>query len=191
MFIAIVGPSGAGKDTLLDMARAELSGDARFRFVQRSITRPADAGGEAHRAVTPEVFHAEKLAGRYALWWEAHGLYYGIPDDVIADVAAGRVVIASLSRTVIPEARRRMPTRVVEITASDEVRASRLAARGRESAAGVTERVARKVTMPSGSGRTVIVNDRTREEGAQALLAILVEQAAMRQDGVPKEGAMP
>ena len=98
MLVAVVGPSGAGKDTLLAGARARLAGDARFRFVRRGITRPADPGGEDHDPLTQTAFARLRDAGGFALWWEAHGLLYGIPRDIEADLAAGRVVVANLSR---------------------------------------------------------------------------------------------
>src|SRR5271165_1721482 len=97
MLVLVVGPSGAGKDTLLDAAQAALAGDPRFRFVRRVITRPAEAGGEAHEAVS----EAEFTARAFALAWQAHGLRYGIPDDIAVDLAAGRVVVANVSRGVI------------------------------------------------------------------------------------------
>ena len=97
MLICVVGPSGAGKDTLLDAARQALADDRRFRFVRRVITRPADAGGEAHEAVT----EAEFAARDFALQWQAHGLSYGIPAAAINDVA---VAVANVSRTVIADA---------------------------------------------------------------------------------------
>ena len=87
MLILVVGPSGAGKDTLMDGARTRLATDPRYRFVQRDITRPREAGGEAHNPVTPAEFAARRAAGHYALAWDAHGLGYGIPADIADDLA--------------------------------------------------------------------------------------------------------
>src|SRR5258708_1339198 len=126
MLVLVVGPSGAGKDTLLEAARRALADDPRFRFVRRVITRPADAGGEAHEAVTEEEFARRA----FALQWQAHGLHYGIPAETI--VGGPVVVVANVSRTVVADAARRFPTRVIEVTAPVEVLAARLAARARE-----------------------------------------------------------
>jgi|HubBroStandDraft_1064217.scaffolds.fasta_scaffold651098_1 ribose 1,5-bisphosphokinase len=169
MLVLVVGPSGAGKDTLLDAARAALAGDPRFRFVRRVITRPADAGGEAHEAVTEATFATRA----FALAWQAHGLRYGIPDDIAADLAAGRVVVANVSRSVIAEAAARFPVQVIEITASPEVLATRLAMRGRESAANVTARLARTVALPDGVPVETVMNDATVEAGTARFLAAL------------------
>lgn len=110
MLICVVGPSGAGKDTLLDAARQALTDDHRFRFVRRVITRPAEAGGEAHEAATETEFAQRD----FALKWQAHGLSYGIPAAAINDVA---IAVASVSRTVIADAAERFPVRVIEVTA--------------------------------------------------------------------------
>ncbi len=110
MLVLVVGPSGAGKDTLLDAARRALAGDPRFHFVRRVITRPADAGGEVHEAVTEEEFAARD----FALQWQAHGLRYGIPADAIE---AGVVSVDNVSRTIIADAARRFRVRVIEVTA--------------------------------------------------------------------------
>nr|WP_305879985.1 phosphonate metabolism protein/1,5-bisphosphokinase (PRPP-forming) PhnN [Siccirubricoccus soli] len=171
--VGVVGPSGAGKDTLMAGARAALAGDPRFRFVRRCITRPAEAGGEAHEALTEAAFAARQVAGGFALSWRAHGLHYGIPADIAADLAAGRVVVANLSRTVLEAAAARLPLLVLEITAPPEVLAARLAARGRESAADIAARLAREAPLPPGLRVTRVVNDGPAEAGIAAVLAAL------------------
>ena len=176
MLVAVVGPSGAGKDTLMGLARARLVGDARFRFVQRAITRPAEAGGEAHRALDVAGFKAEREAGGFALWWSAHGLLYGIPRDIEADMAAGRVVVANLSRGALAEASR-YPLRVLVITAPAAVLAPRLAARGRESAEDIAARLAREAALPPGLDVATVMNDATPEEGAARVVATLTRAA--------------
>ena len=169
MLIGVVGPSGAGKDTLLAGARAALAGDRRFRFVQRAITRPAGAGGEDHRPLDRAGFEAERIAGRFALWWEAHGLLYGIPTDI--DPA--QVTIANLSRTVLAEADHRFPLLVLEITASPDLLAARLAARGRETPVEVAERLARQKPLPRGLRVVQVMNDGPVEQGIARVLAAL------------------
>jgi phosphonate metabolism protein PhnN/1,5-bisphosphokinase (PRPP-forming) len=173
MLIAVVGPSGAGKDTLMAGARAALAQDARFRFVRRAITRPAEAGGEDHEALSEADFAARRAAGGFALSWEAHGLHYGIPRDIEEDIAARRVVIANLSRAVLPEAGARYRLRVLNITAPMEVLAARLAARGRESPADIAARLARDVVLPDGLDVESVMNDADVAEGVARVLAAL------------------
>jgi phosphonate metabolism protein PhnN/1,5-bisphosphokinase (PRPP-forming) len=178
MLVLVVGPSGAGKDTLLDAARRALADDARFRFVRREITRPASAGGEQHLALDSSAFAARRDAGAYALHWGAHGLGYGIAADIDGDLAAGRVVIASVSRTVIAGAAERFPVRVLEITAPASVLAERLRERARESEADIALRLARTVSLPAAIETIVIMNDGTPEQGAARLVAALRAAAA-------------
>ncbi len=173
MLIAVVGPSGAGKDTLMTGARAALQDDARFRFVQRTITRPAEAGGEDHRALTPEAFLAEREAGGFALAWEAHGFFYGIPRDIEADMAAGRVMIANLSRGVLAEAALRYRLRVLVVTAPLAILAERLAARGRETAADIAARLAREAALPAGLDIATVQNDAGLAEGVARVLFVI------------------
>ncbi len=178
MLVGVVGPSGAGKDTLMGLAREALVGDARFRFVTRAITRAAEAGGEAHRAMDEAAFAAERDAGGFALWWRAHGLFYGIPRDIEADLAAGRVVVANLSRGVLAEAAAAYRLRVLVVTAPPGVLAARLAARGRETAQDIAARLAREALLPEGLDIATVMNDATREEGAARVVAELNRAAA-------------
>lgn len=170
----IVGPSGAGKDTLIDGARAALAGDRRFVFARRVISRPVDAGGEAHEPVVREEFDRRARSGEFLLHWTAHGLGYGLPVALDRDLAEGRNVVANVSRTVIADAAARcVPTRVIVITASPEARARRLAARGREDSSGVASRLARVAEVPAGVASDTVVNDGTAPEGIARLVSIL------------------
>jgi ribose 1,5-bisphosphokinase len=173
MLVLVVGPSGSGKDTLLQAARQALADDPRYRFVRRVITRPADAGGEAHEAVTEEEF----ARGDFALQWRAHGLRYGIPSAVTDDIGRGFVVVANVSRTVIADAARRFPTRVIAVTAPAAMLAARLAARARETPPELALRVSRSVAMPEHVAVEIVPNDASPEEGASRFLAALSRAA--------------
>ena len=178
MLVAVVGPSGAGKDTLLAGARARLGpGDRRFRFVRRAITRPAEAGGEDHDPLGRDGFLRLRDAGGFALWWEAHGLLYGVPRDIEADFAAGRCVVANLSRGVLAEAHRLYPLLVLEVTAPAAVLAARLAARGREDAETIAARLAREAPLPDGLRVRRVVNDGAVERAIAEVARVLVEAA--------------
>ncbi|WP_426955006.1 phosphonate metabolism protein/1,5-bisphosphokinase (PRPP-forming) PhnN [Muricoccus radiodurans] len=180
--VAVVGPSGVGKDTLMDAARAALEGDGRFVFIRRAITRPAEAGGEDHLPLSREAFEARRDAGGFALWWEAHGLLYGLPREAVeAAIAADRVAVANLSRHALAEAAARYPLRVLSITAPVALRAARLAARGRESAEDVAQRLAREAPLPPGLDIETVVNDGSVEEGAARVLAALRRAAQPRE----------
>jgi len=168
MLVAVVGPSGAGKDTVLDGLRAALAAEPRFVFIRRAVTRPAAAGGEAHEALTP----AEFARRDFALQWRAHGLDYGIP-DIRPALAAGQVVLANLSRRVLAEAAARYPLAVLEITAPPAILAARLAARGRESAADIEARLARDAPLPPGLRLLRVINDTTPEAAIAQAAALL------------------
>ncbi|MBO1074507.1 phosphonate metabolism protein/1,5-bisphosphokinase (PRPP-forming) PhnN [Roseomonas marmotae] len=175
--VTVVGPSGAGKDTLLGAARAELKGDSRFVFARRAITRPAEsshhAGTEDHLPMSEAEFAAARDRGVFALHWQAHGLRYGVPRGIEADLDAGRVVIANLSRAVLAEAHARYRLRVILVTAPPAVLAQRLSGRGRETAEEIIERLSRSAELPPGLDVVRITNDSTPEEGAARLLQVL------------------
>ena len=171
----VVGPSGAGKDTLLDAARERLRGDSRFFFAIRDITRPADAEGEDHRPVTEEEFQARSAAGEYLLEWSAHGLRYGIPAAAADALHNGQHVIANVSRSVLSQARlEHQPVRIVSVEVPAGILRQRLAARGREQAADIEQRLARAAAFTvSGPDVITIRNDSTVEQAVAQFLAAL------------------
>ena len=164
--VLIVGPSGAGKDTLLNLARTHFAAREDVVFQRRVITRPADTT-EDHEPVTEAEFEGRD----FALSWRAHGLCYGIPLDLEARLAAGTTVITNVSRTIIAGARLRFRTFVIEITASPDVLAARLAGRGRETSTDIAARIARNVTPIRPD--SVIVNDGTPAEAGKQLISVL------------------
>lgn len=174
-WVAVAGPSGAGKDTLLDAVRGDLAGDTRFHFARRSITRGATPGGEAHEPLSPEAFEAALAGSAFILHWRAHGLGYGIRH---AEAPRDRIVVLSLSRAILDEAARLRPLQVIEVTAPPALLAERLARRGREDAASIAARLAREMPLPEGLDITRVVNDGPVAQGAARLRAALEGVAA-------------
>lgn len=175
--VLVVGPSGAGKDSVLAAARARLPAGAPVRFQRRVITRPADAGGEDHEAIDEAGFADRVERGGFALHWAAHGLRYGLPASLEADLTAGLTVVANASRGVLGQARAKYPgLTVLHVTAPDAVLAARLAERGRERADQIEARLARAgYAAPSGPDVVEIVNDGALDAAAARVAALLLD----------------
>ena len=170
----VVGPSGAGKDTLLRQAQEALRHDPDIVFVRRIVTRPSSAA-EDHHSLSPEDFGVAERQGAFALTWNAHGLSYAIPLSVETDMAAGRRVVCNVSREVVAEARARYPRAVVVlVTAPEEVLRARLIARGRPSDIDVAARLSRASLFASTLYPDhVIVNVGSIDRAAAALAALI------------------
>jgi len=170
--ILVVGPSGVGKDSILAGAAERLQDEPRVIFARRLITRTAAAGGEDHLAVSPAEFARRRAAGELILDWSAHGLDYGLPDELAAMLEAGRSVVANVSRGVVADARKRLaPTLLVAITASPETLAARLAERGRETADDIGSRL-RRAGAPVAAD-VVIDNDGPLDTAIDRFVALL------------------
>jgi len=171
LFMFVVGPSGAGKDSLIDGARAVLDPN-HYCFARRTITRPAEAVGEDHEACSTEEFNARVAAGQFLASWHAHGLSYGLPVSLLDNIFAGQHVIANGSRNLVAELAAKIPSFVlIEITASAGILAQRLAARGRESQEDIAKRLNRHVTpYPEGVTVVKVLNDQTLELGIARFL---------------------
>ncbi|PDT78916.1 phosphonate metabolism protein/1,5-bisphosphokinase (PRPP-forming) PhnN [Bradyrhizobium sp. C9] len=171
--ILVVGPSGAGKDTLLGLAKAACADDCDIVFARRLITRQASAS-EDNEEVSAETFQRAVGAGDYAMHWEAHGHRYALSRAINDEIRAGRTVIANVSRTVIAAARRNYANAVVvSITAPPDVLAARLAARARSSDGLLAQRLARTVDESASTPDFTIVNSGTAEYHARQLVRII------------------
>jgi len=168
----VVGPSGAGKDTLLRHARPALEETGNFVFAQRAITRPVADAREDHEPVTADAFAERAGRGEFMLTWKVYGTEYGIPARYSDLLAAGRHIVASVSRTVVARAIDNFaPARVIQITAPREVLRKRL--QGRPDPASAAARLARAVVLPDGVPVTHLLNVGDPEAAAARLVKIL------------------
>lgn len=171
-FIAVVGPSGVGKDSVMEALAAA---DPRIVLARRVITRPSALGGETFEGITEEEFHVRSAAEEFALSWAAHGLHYGIPATVESQLQDGRDILANLSRSVLTRAMERFARlEVINLTANHDILAARLAARGRETAQQIEHRLERAATpVPNGITAFTIDNSGPLTQTVQAILARL------------------
>jgi ribose 1,5-bisphosphokinase len=172
--VVVVGPSGAGKDTLIGLARAQSAGDPRIVFPRRIVTRPASAA-EDHDSVTPFEFDAAIGQGAYAFWWEAHGLKYALSAAIDTELRGGKTVVCNVSRAVVSGLRERYAhVTVVLVTAPKEVLLVRLAARGRESGGAVAGRLDRAAAAIDDLAPDIVIeNIGAPHDGASRLAAVL------------------
>src|SRR5258705_9442884 len=125
--VVVVGPSGAGKDTLLGLAKAACADDRNIVFPRRVITREASAS-EENEEVSLGTFQEALTRGEYAMHWEAHGHCYALLRAIDDEIRAGRTIVANVLRTVIGAMRRTCAEVVVVlITAPPNVLVERIA----------------------------------------------------------------
>lgn len=141
--IWLTGPSGSGKDSLLNALRE--APPAQLVIAHRYITRPADAGGENHVALSEAEFRRREAMGLFAISWQAHGLHYGLGEEIDHWLARGLNVLVNGSRLHLPIVQQHYGDQVLPLVlqVSPEVLEARLRQRGRESEADISKRLAR------------------------------------------------
>lgn len=171
--VLVVGPSGAGKDTLLRLAQVACSDDPEIVFPRRFVTRESSPA-EDNIAVSPDEFRRACEHGDFAVHWEAHGHSYALPLEINDDIRAGRAVVANVSRTVIAALRHAYANVVVvAITAPPDVLAQRLAARARHSDGNIAERLSRSVDDASAQADVTILNAGSAEYHSRQLVRVI------------------
>ncbi|MEY1556864.1 phosphonate metabolism protein/1,5-bisphosphokinase (PRPP-forming) PhnN [Yoonia sp. R2331] len=170
--IAVVGPSGVGKDSVMEgLATA----DPSLHLVRRTITRAPALGGEDYDAVSIAEFEAMAARGHFAVHWGAHDLQYGIPASIETVLARGQDCLANFSRSALQAGDAAFSHFcVLNITAGPETLVSRLKARGRESEEQIAKRFAQATKpLPNGLDVMTISNDGALEETVASALSLL------------------
>ncbi|MFK4719855.1 ribose 1,5-bisphosphokinase [Bradyrhizobium niftali] len=171
--VLVVGPSGAGKDTLLGLAQAACTDDQNVVFPRRVVTRESSAA-EDNIAMSPDEFRRGIDHGDFAVHWEAHGHSYALPLDINDDIRAGRAVVVNVSRTVIAALRQAYANVVVvAITAPPDVLAQRLAARARHSDGNIADRLSRSVEDVSAQADVTILNAGSADYHGRQLVRVI------------------
>lgn len=83
LLFIVSGPSGAGKDTLVDALRARMP---RLRYSVSATTReprPGEREGEHYFFLSREEFQKRRDAGGYLEWREYNDNLYGTPRDFV------------------------------------------------------------------------------------------------------------
>jgi ribose 1,5-bisphosphokinase len=171
--VLVVGPSGAGKDTLLALAQAACGDDRDIVFARRVVTREATSS-EDNEQISLEDFRLALARGDFAEHWEAHGHCYALPRAIVDDIRAERTVVANVSRTVVEAMRRAYAdVTVVAITAPSDILAERLAMRGRSSDGAIADRLRRAVGGSAAAPDITINNVGSAEYHARELGQII------------------
>ncbi len=144
--VLVVGPSGAGKDSVINGAKLHFAANPRIIFPRRVVTRKSIATAEDHDTLTELEFSTAVSNGEFSIWWKAHDNSYGIPHSIEGDIRSGCTVVFNCSRDVIAEAATKfLKVTIVEITAPRDVLVERIISRGRENREQAVQRVSRLV----------------------------------------------
>jgi len=172
-FVLIVGPSGAGKDTLIAGARTACAEAANVAFPRRVVTR-AISDAEDHDSLDVADFDRAVKDGKFAFWWEAHGHKYGVLNSVDVAIRAGSVVVTNVSRAIVSAVRQRYAhVETVLVTAPPDVLTSRLARRLRQTDGSLTERVKRNDLFVDFRADHVIETTGTPDIALRRLLEVI------------------
>jgi ribose 1,5-bisphosphokinase len=176
--VLVVGPSGAGKDTLINGAKLECAGDSAVVFPRRAITRPPSAF-EDHDTMERAAFDQAAAARAFAFSWDAHGNRYGIPASIEDDIRRGRTVVCNVSRSIVDVARRRYALiAVVLVTAPQQILEARLASRARESDGSLARRTLRPGEIDDLFGPELVIRNVGPPEAGVRLLLDLIRPSA-------------
>jgi guanylate kinase len=181
LLVVVSGPSGVGKDTMLDRL-AELDHDLPVDFVVTATTRPPRPGernGVNHHFLDRSSFERMIERGELLEYASVYGNYYGVPKSQVRDaLARGRHVLlrvdvqgAERLRSVTPEA-----VFVFVLPPSIKTLETRLRARGKDSPDSIRTRLAAaraEMEQASRFDYRIVNGDGSLDESVHELIEII------------------
>ena len=184
--IFVIGPSGAGKDSLLNSLRQDVAAmtdtitPPPLYFAKRTITRNHEQSNEDHEGVDASNFESLVKSDAFAMHWFANGLYYGIRHQELAPMSEGTWVMVNGSRAYLEEAKQCFPgLTVLFITAPVEVLRERLLSRGRENAQAIEARLHRLQDVGLEPQDLCVSNDGSLEDSVVTLKKLLQQRTGI------------
>ena len=167
--IAVVGPSGSGKGTLI----SELKKTTKAHFPRRYITRQQFPNDENYIPVSQDEFLHLLKNNQLAFHWSAHGLNYGIPIAINQFRLDGTDIIFNCSRAALNTISQNCTNlEIIVVTAPIKILRMPLISRGRESIKEINNRMRRKIALIPSNAIT-IDNSGSIEEGLTNLITAI------------------
>ncbi|MFT5706472.1 MAG: ribose 1,5-bisphosphokinase [Oceanospirillaceae bacterium] len=177
--IYVMGPSGSGKDTIIDAVREQHLDN--LQVAHRYITRHWQSGGENHIGLSQAEYEQRQALGLFAMAWSANRHQYAIGREIDLWLKCQQNVLVNGSRTYLPTAMALYPRMIEPVlvdVAADKLE-ERLVKRGRESLSEIASRIQRHSQLRASfaddqAGQyTVIENNHSIADSTAQLLAII------------------
>lgn len=189
LVIVLHGPSGVGKDSVIDLLR-ERTGIHRATSSTSRRPRPDEEHGNHYHFLTEEEFERKIEAGDFAEWAKVYDDYKGLErHEIEGPLAEGRDVIIRTDVQGARTWRKKLEGAVfIFLTAKDreELRA-RLIARASENPESLARRLAEfeRELADLENNDYVVVNHKDRLDGAVDEIMGIIQRERTRQDRPP------
>jgi guanylate kinase len=180
LLFVVSGPSGAGKDTLLEALRARRP-DLRYSVSATTrAPRPEERDGEHYFFLSREEFERRRSGGGLLEWREYNGNLYGTPRDYVEQtLAKGDDLIVKPEVNGALAVKAAYPDAVLIFLVPDGFASlrSRLLARGTDSGSEIDSRlaIAHEELKFAENFDYLIVNEQGRMDAALSSVAAILE----------------
>jgi ribose 1,5-bisphosphokinase len=173
--IYIMGPSGSGKDSIINAVRQQSLDN--LQVAHRYITRHWQSGGENHVALSESEYNKRQALGLFALAWSANQHQYAIGCEIDVWLKAGQNVLVNGSRAYLEQARARYANDIYPVLIDVEAHKleQRLIERGRETQQQIQARIIRhqQYRHDLDSSCDVIDNNHSIDDAMKQVCAII------------------